>query len=139
MGHSQYTLAAWKGAVLLALGLAAAATALPAWADEKPGMPDLASVKNRLVSPPLRLHLIVWFGTHGYPKLIKLDGDNKDDGYIHTVHKIITATGARYDWGTRTDAIKYGIEKYIHDAGYDCDVEYRGLDWNMVKMPEIVK
>ena len=46
---------------------------------------------------------------------------------------------ARYDFGTRTDAITYGIEKYIHDAGYGCDVEYRGLDWSQAKYPHIVE
>jgi len=58
-----------------------------------------------------------------------VDGDSKDDEYIHTVHRIMTDTDARFDWGTRQDAVTVGIEKYIHDAGYNCDVEYRGLDY----------
>ena len=68
-----------------------------------------------------------------------MPGDGKDEGYIHTVHAIITATHARYDLGTRTEAITGGIEKYIRDAGYSCDVEYRGLDWSQAKFPQIVK
>jgi len=109
---------------------------LPAAAEEKEGMPDL-SQEDQTCLPTSTANVIVWFGTHGYPKLI-VDGDSKDDDYAHTVHAIIRATDARYDLGTRTDAISYGIEKYIHDAGYSCDVEYRGLDWNQVKFPQIV-
>jgi hypothetical protein len=41
--------------------------------------------------------------------------------------------------GTRTEAITYGISKYIRDAGYSCDVEYRGLDWSQAKYPQVVK
>ncbi len=48
------------------------------------------------------------------------------------------ATDASYQLGTRTEAITYGIAKYIHDAGYGCDVEYRGLDWSQAKFPQIV-
>lgn len=110
---------------------------VPASADEKEGMPDL-SQQEQTCLPTSTANLIVWFGTHGYPKLI-VKGDSKDDDYIHTVHAIINATDARYDLGTRTDAIAYGIETYVHDAGYDCDVEYRGLDWGQVKFPQIVK
>jgi hypothetical protein len=66
-------------------------------------------------------------------------GDSPDDGFIHTVHALMSATNARYDLGTRTDAITSGIETYVRDAGYSCDVEYRGLDWGMVKFPQIVK
>jgi len=106
-------------------------------ADEKQGMPDL-SQQEQTCLPTSTANLIVWFGTHGYPKLI-VPGDGKDDDYIHTVHAIITATDASYQYGTRTDAIAYGIETYVHNAGYDCDVEYRGLDWNQVKFPQILK
>ncbi|MCE0523603.1 MAG: hypothetical protein LV480_11910 [Methylacidiphilales bacterium] len=100
-------------------------------------MPDLSQEEETCL-PTSTANLIVWFGTHGYPKLI-VPGDSKDDGYIHTVHALMTATNATYQLGTRTDAITYGIEKYIHDAGYSCDVEYRGLDWSLAKYPEIVK
>lgn len=111
--------------------------ALPASAVEKTGMPDL-SQEQQTCLPTSTANLIVWFGTHGYPKLI-VNGDSADDGYIHTVHALMTATNARYDLGTRTEAIRYGISKYIHDAGYSCDVEYRGLDWSQAKYPQILK
>jgi hypothetical protein len=68
-----------------------------------------------------------------------VSGDSKDDGYIHTVHALMTDTHARYDLGARMDAVTHGIEKYIHDAGYGCDVEYRGLDWGQAEVPRIVK
>jgi hypothetical protein len=51
----------------------------------------------------------------------------------------MSATRANYDFGTRTDGITYGIHKYIQDAGYSCDVEYRGLDWSQAKFPDLVK
>jgi hypothetical protein len=109
----------------------------PVHADQKPGMPDLAQEEQTCL-PTSTSNLIVWFGKHGYPKLI-VKGDSDDDGFIHTVHAIIGDTDARYDFGTRTDAITTGIAKYIRDAGYNCDVEYRGLDWTKVKFAEIVK
>jgi len=118
-------LTAWRRA-LLGLGLAGL-IALPAAALEKEGMPDLSQIEQTCL-PTSTANLIVWFGTHGYPKLI-VSGDSKDDDYIHTVHRIMTDTDARFDWGTRQDAVTVGIEKYIHDAGYNCDVEYRGLDY----------
>jgi hypothetical protein len=108
----------------------------PVLATEKEGMPDLGQEEGTCL-PTSTANLIVWFGTHGYPKLI-VNGDSKDDGYIHTVHALITATNATYQMGTRTEAITYGIRKYIRDAGYSCDVEYRGLDWSQAKYPEIV-
>jgi hypothetical protein len=40
----------------------------------------------------------------------------------------MTDTGARFDIGTRMEDVTSGIEKYINDAGYACDVEYRGID-----------
>ena len=110
---------------------------LPAPAAEKEGMPDLGQEEQTCL-PTSTANLIIWFGTHGYPKLI-VSGDGRDDGYIHTVHALMTATNAQYALGTRTEAITYGIGKYIRDAGYSCDVEYRGLDWSMAKYPQIVK
>jgi hypothetical protein len=124
------------GRVLLGLCLASL-LALPASATEKEGMPDL-SQQDQTCLPTSTANLIVWFGTHGYPKLI-VPGDSKDDEYIHTVHAIIRDTNARYDLGTRTDAIAYGIDKYVRDAGYTCDIDYRGLDWSQVKYPQIVE
>jgi hypothetical protein len=100
-------------------------------------MPDLGQEEQTCL-PTSTANLIVWFGTHGYPKLI-VSGDSRDNGYAHTVHALMTATNAIYALGTRTEAITYGIEKYIHDAGYSCDVEYRGLDWSQAKYPQIVK
>jgi len=122
--------------LLAGLCLAGMAT-LSALAVEKGGMPDL-SQEEQTCLPTSTANVIVWFGTHGYPKLI-VKGDSKDDGFIHTVHAIITATHANYDFGTRTDAIAYGIHKYISEAGYGCDVEYRGLDWSQAKFPHLVK
>ena len=121
---------------LAAISLALA-TLSPAFAEQKPGMPDL-SQEEQTCLPTSTANLVIWFGLHGYPKLI-VPGDSADDGYIHTVHALMTDTNARYDLGTRTDAITGGIQKYIRDAGYSCDVEYRGLDWGMVKFPQIVK
>jgi len=122
----------------LLLGLCLAGLiVLPARANEKGGMPDLSQEEQSCL-PTSTANLIVWFGTHGYPKLI-VNGDNADDGYIHTVHALMTATNATYQLGTRTEAVTYGISKYIHDAGYGCDVEYRGLDWSQAKVQQIVK
>jgi hypothetical protein len=121
--------------VLLGFGLAVVLS-LPLSAAEKPGMPDLAQEEQTCL-PTSTANLIVWFGTHGYPKLI-VPGDSADNGYIHTVHRIMDATDASYQLGTRTEAITYGIAKYIKDAGYGCDVEYRGLDWSQAKYPQIV-
>jgi hypothetical protein len=111
--------------------------ALPALANEKEGMPDIGQEEQTCL-PTSTANLIVWFGLHGYPKLI-VDGDSKDNNYAHTVHALMTATNASYQLGTRTEAITYGIRKYIHNAGYGCDVEYRGVDWSQAKYPEIVK
>jgi hypothetical protein len=107
--------------------------ASPVRALEKEGMPDLAQEEQTCL-PTSTANIIVWFGLHGYPKLIQ-PGDSKEDGYIHTVHRIMDSTDASYQMGTRTEAITYGIAKYIHDAGYGCDVEYRGLDWSQAKFP----
>jgi hypothetical protein len=110
---------------------------LPAWSAEKEGMPDLSQEESTCL-PTSTANLIVWFGTHGYPKLIA-PGDSRDDEYIHTIHALMNATNATYQMGTRTDAITGGIERYIRSAGYSCDVEYRGLDWSLAKYPQIVK
>ena len=110
---------------------------LPAVAAEKGGMPDL-SQEEQTCLPTSTANLIVWFGNHGYPKLIA-QGDSRDNNYSHTVHRIMDATDASYQLGTRTEAITSGIEKYIRDAGYSCDVEYRGLDWSQAKYPQIVR
>ena len=108
------------------LFLAAALLAgIPAWGLEKGGMPDLAQVDQTCL-PTSTANLLIWFGKHGYPKLI-LPGDTEDDREAHTVHMIMADTGARYDIGTEMDAVTKGIETYIHSAGYACDVEYRGL------------
>ncbi|MEI9998497.1 MAG: hypothetical protein WDO13_04705 [Verrucomicrobiota bacterium] len=117
----------------LALGLAL----LPAHAAQKGGMADLCQEEETCL-PTSTANLMIWFGKHGYPKLIK-SGATDDERNLHTVHAIIESTNARYDLGTRTDGITSGIEKYIRSAGYSCDVEYRGLDWSQVKFPEIVK
>ena len=109
----------------------------PARSEQKSGMPDLAQEEETCL-PTSTTNLIVWFGTHGYPKLI-VPGDSDDDGYIHTIHAVMAETDARYDMGTRTDAITGGIAKYIRDAGYNCDVEYRGIDWTKVKFADGLK
>jgi hypothetical protein len=110
---------------------------LPASAEQKGGMPDL-SQEEQTCLPTSTANLIIWFGQHGYPKLI-LPGATEDERELHTLHALMTDTNARYDFGTRTDAVTSGIEKYIRDAGYGCDVEYRGLDFSMLKRTEIVK
>lgn len=120
----------WKKksfATYILLGLCLAVfIAFPAWADEKQGMPDLSQIEQTCL-PTSTANLIVWFGKHGYPKLIQKD-DNKDDGYIHTVHRIMADTDARFDLGTHMEMIASGIDKYIKEAGYTGDVEYRGLE-----------
>src|SRR5471032_1557484 len=104
-------------AIRVVLGICLAGLlALPALALEKMGMPDLAQEEETCL-PTSTANLMVWFGLHGYPKLI-VKGDDADDGYIHTVHAIMNETDATYQLGTRTEAITYGIAKYIHDAGY---------------------
>jgi len=121
----------------LLLGLCLAGlVVLPASANEKGGMPDLSQEEQSCL-PTSTANLIIWFGKHGYPKLIQ-SGATEDERESHTLHALMTATNARYDLGTRPDAIAYGIDKYIHDAGYGCDVEYRGLDWSQAKYPQIV-
>ncbi len=99
--------------------------ALPAGAAEKQGMPDMCQVEQTCL-PTATANLLVWFGKHGYPKLI-VSGASEDESETHTVHRIMTDTDARFDLGTNEDIIATGIKKYIEEAGYDCDVEYR--DW----------
>lgn len=110
--------------------------ALPLRALEKSGMPDLAQEEQTCL-PTSTANIIVWFGLHGYPKLIA-PGDSRDNGYVHTIHRIMDNVDATYQQGTRTDAITYGIAKYIHDTGYGCDVEYRGVDFAQAKYPHIL-
>lgn len=118
-----------------ALGLCLAGLLIsPVRADEKQGMPDLAQIEQTCL-PTSTANLIVWFGKHGYPKLIRPGdpGDEEKDRILHTVHRIMTDTDARFDWGTAQDKVALGIKKYIQEAGYDCDVEYRGLDWTQAE------
>lgn len=110
----------------LALWLFVAMAASPAGAAvEKQGMPDLSQVDQTCL-PTATANLIIWFGEHGYPKLI-VSGDNKDDGYIHTIHRLMEVSDARFDWGTRPDLAVIGVKKYIESCGYKCSVEFRGL------------
>jgi hypothetical protein len=107
---------------LLGMGLV---SLLPLAAEEKQGMPDLAQIEQTCL-PTSTANLMIWFGKHGYPKLIA-DGDSEDDRDLRTVHRIMKYTDARFDTGTRRDGIPEAIQKYITDAGYDCDVEMRGM------------
>jgi hypothetical protein len=99
---------------------------IPAWGLEKGGMPDLAQLDETCL-PTSSANLLIWFGKHGYPKLI-LSGETADDRVNHTIHMVMADTGARYDIGTEMDAVTKGLEAYIHRAGYACDVEYRGIE-----------
>jgi hypothetical protein len=112
-----------KIALFLILALFAAG---PSWAIEKGGMPDLAQIDNTCL-PTSAANLMIWFGKHGYPKLIQ-PGATGDESADHVVHRLMADTGARYDIGTEMDAVTRGLEAYIHRSGYACDVEYRGLD-----------
>ena len=108
------------------LGLGAGLFAVSALAAEKPGMPDLAQVEQTCL-PTSTANLILWFGRHGYPKLVPA-GASEDEQDLHVVHRLMADTDARFDWGTRLDEVTLGIGKYIRDSGYDCTVEYRGLE-----------
>ena len=121
----------WLGICLAGL------LALPVVALEKPGMPCLSQQEETCL-PTSTANLMVWFGLHGYPNLIK-KGDDSSDDYIHTVHAMITAVHATYQMGTDTVAITYGIQKYIREAGYSADVEYRGIDWSPLENHDIIK
>jgi hypothetical protein len=112
-----------KIALLLAVALLAG---VPAWALEKGGMPDLAQVDQTCL-PTSTANLMIWFGRHGYPKLI-LSGDTAEQRAAHTMHVIMADTSANYDIGTPMELVAKGIETYVRRAGYDCDVEYRGLE-----------
>jgi hypothetical protein len=117
-------ISSWRRNLPGLIGLAAL-LAFPAWADEKEGMPDLSQIEQTCL-PTSTANLMIWFGKHGYPKLI-LSGADEDERELHTVHRIMADTDARFDWGTRMESITVGIDKYIADAGYTGDVEYRGL------------
>jgi hypothetical protein len=123
--HRHFSPALFAPAFMAVLGLAAPFLA-PLRADEKVGMPDLSQVDQTCL-PTSTANLILWFGKHGYPRLI-MKGATEDERESRTVHQIMADTDARFDWGTRMDEVTVGIKKYIHDAGYQCDVEYRGLE-----------
>jgi hypothetical protein len=108
------------------LGALLCVSIAPSRANEKPGMPDLSQVEQTCL-PTSTANLILWFGHHGYPNLIA-SGTTEDERDLHTVHRIMAATDARFDLGTPMDAVTMGIEKYIRSCGYECDAEYRGLD-----------
>ena len=113
---------------IFALGLAVLGCALLTrigCAEEKGGMPDLAQIDNTCL-PTSTANVVLWFGKHGYPKLIPA-GATTDEREDHCVHLLMADTGARYDIGTQMETVTSGIAKYIHRAGYACDVEYRGL------------
>ncbi len=112
--------------ILACLSAAALLAAVPARAQEKAGMPDLAQIDQTCL-PTSTANLMLWFGKHGYPKLV-LPGASDDERADHTVHMLMADTGARYDLGTEMDQVTRGIESYIHRAGYNCEVEYRGID-----------
>ena len=108
------------------LALAALLAGAPAWAQEKGGMPDLAQIDQTCL-PTSTANLMIWFGQHGYPKLI-LPGATDEERADHTIHMLMADTGARYDVGTEMEEVTRGIEAYVHRAGYGCEVEYRGID-----------
>lgn len=110
----------------IALAFAMAAI-FPVSAQDKEDMPDLGQIEQTCM-PTSTANLIIWFGKHGYPKLILGEKtESEDDRDLHTVHRIMADTDARFDLGTQMEKVTGGIKKYIQDAGYDCDVEYRGL------------
>jgi hypothetical protein len=112
-------------------------SASPVLALEKAGMPDLCQDEETCL-PTSAANVIVWLAKHGYPKLLQ-SGATEDERDIHTMHAIMGATKARYEFGTRTDLITSGLQTYIHEAGYSADVEYRGIDFGLVKIPAAVK
>jgi hypothetical protein len=119
----------WRFSVTACLLGMAGLWALPLRAVEKQGMPDLGQIEQTCL-PTAAGNLMVWFGHNGYPNLIA-SGDNEDERDLHTVHLIMAATDARFDWGTRMEEITSGIQKFVRQAGYDADVEYRGLDYGL--------
>lgn len=112
----------------------AACLALGCWAwqgpviraAEKFGMPDLVQVDNTCL-PTSTANVILWFGRHGYPKLIP-PGATPEEREDHVVHLLMADTQARYDRGTEMERVTIGIEQYIRRAGYQGEVEYRGLE-----------
>ena len=64
----------WISKLALASAGLFVAGCFPAFALEKGGMPDLAQEEQTCL-PTSTANLIVWFGTHGYPKLI-VPGDS---------------------------------------------------------------
>jgi hypothetical protein len=123
--NCRFLFSCFAPALLAVLGIAVSSSA-SLRADEKVGMPDLSQVDQTCL-PTSTANLILWFGKHGYPKLI-MPGVTQDERESRTVHQIMADTDARFDWGTRMAKVTVGIEKYIRDAGYQCDVEYRGLE-----------
>ena len=83
-----FTGAVMKKMLFFAVALLAC---VPVLALEKGGMPDLAQVDQTCL-PTSTANLMIWFGKHGYPKLI-LSGDTEDEREAHTVHMIMAATG----------------------------------------------
>ena len=111
--------------LVVALAMVAGLASCRVEADEKTGMPDLSQV-DQTCFPTSTANLIIWFGRHGYPKLIPAAA-TPDERELRVVHRIMLDTDARFDWGTRMGAVTGGIEKYIRDSGCTGDVEYRGL------------
>ena len=54
-------------------------------------------------------------------------GGTEDDRDWSVVQRVMTDMNARFDLGTSPRLMVSGIAKYIRDAGYYPDVEYRGL------------
>lgn len=96
-----------------------------AWAIEKDGMPDLTQTEATCL-PTSTANLMIWFGHHGYPKMLPLGGTEEDRDWSVIQH-LMTDTNARFDLGTERAREVSGIEKYIRDAGYGSDVEFRGV------------
>ena len=52
-------------------------TTAPAFGSDKGGMPDLAQIDQTCL-PTSAANLMIWFGKHGYPKLI-LPGESDEE------------------------------------------------------------
>lgn len=96
----------------------------PVVADEKGGMPDLGQIDNTCL-PTATANLMLWFGKHGYPNLIPKAGTEQERELL-LVHRLMADTDARFDWGTQRKCVTSGIAKYIHESGYDAEIEYHG-------------